>query len=191
MFSNIGISGWLYHLSWPYPLEFSLHLLNPYCFFVSTKAFILLYPQMISWFYFHCKCAGRNTQSFLCSLLVHLGQKINLQSLTFASLTVFVLGVVLGYSGYVCISAIWWSPRKQQLALSLLQTKTFMVIWVMSFWARTIFVPTDMHNLAKCAMPFRVIYRISIILLLHYFVPLTFPFQLCINIQRLFPLQQS
>ena len=61
----------------------------------------------------------------------------------------------------------------QQLAHSLLQTQIVTDYQVSLFWARPIFVPMDLHNFVICVVCF--------IHLFTYFVPVTFPFQFCIN----------
>ena len=69
----------------------------------------------------------------------------------------------------------------QQLALSLLQTQTVTVWWIMSFCARPISVSMATHNCGDCVMSFRVTCQLFITLLPTYFLLYTFSFQLCIN----------
>ena len=84
---------------------------------------------------------------------------------------------MLGYSGYVCIFAIW-NPSWDTTVGSVFVTEaTCNSLWGhVLFLARSPFVPVDVDNIASCVMSFRVKCWMFTILHLIYFFPFIFLF---------------
>ena len=119
--------------------------------------------------------------NLLVLLLVHLSLQINFPSLNIVSLNVLFSRFGLGYSGYVCISTIWWKFLKYSSRLCLCCRKRVLwPIWSYLLWERSLLLVTDTYNLPKYVVSFKAVCWISIILH-NYLVPLTFPFQPCSN----------
>ena len=81
-------------------------LTKPTFSFADTRVLVLLYISMTSWFWFVLSMWARGHELFCTHWLV-LGHALIVPNLIFVSQYFSFLGLFLGYSRNVCISAIW------------------------------------------------------------------------------------
>ena len=100
-------------LAWLQPLRCSPHSLTHTVPF-PLQGFVCYYSLEWCLVLTSSKHAGKRSQTFLCSVLVHLGLHINLpESELWLTQQFSFFGSWLGNSGHVCLTAIWqtsWGP---------------------------------------------------------------------------------
>ena len=77
-------------MGWQQPLGFSLHLLNSFSSFASTKVLILIYTYLDDMLVLIHSICWEEGMILLCSLLVYLGLHINFSNLNLILLSTFV-----------------------------------------------------------------------------------------------------
>ena len=147
LFGSVNlISGRFYHLHWPQPLWFSLHLLKPFFLCQCKGVFIPMYLDDIL-VLIHSKYANRRVQSYFAPSFVFWITHLFLQVRTYLTHHFCFLGLCWDTVDMSVSLSSGEHLEIKQFTTSLLQTQS---IRSCPFWARPIFVSSHAQFCHVC-----------------------------------------